>query len=143
MACWTSLKNLFCLYRQFRGRLNRKSTANINYTLSFFLFTEKDTYHTYIVPLENKPAFMMYNLRWTKLIVHRISYVTFDRNKIESRGFHRWKEQIKSHRIMLQTFWTGFSKVFNWALWKTTFLIGDYSEFSSIGCAVKAPIEDL
>ena len=36
----------------------------------------------------------------TKLTIHRIFYVTFVRNKIESCGFHRWKEEIKMHRII-------------------------------------------
>jgi hypothetical protein len=34
----------------------------------------------------------------TNITENRIFDVTFDRNKIESCGFHRRKEQMKTHR---------------------------------------------
>jgi hypothetical protein len=37
-------------------------------------------------------------LPWTKLTQHSYFYATFDRSKIESCCFHRWKEEMKTDR---------------------------------------------
>ncbi len=44
------------------------------------------------------------NLLGTKLTRHRIFDVTFDKNKIWSCGFRRWKEEIKTHRNIYHSF---------------------------------------
>ena len=52
-----------------------------------------------------------------------IFWITFDKNKIESCGFHRSKEEMKMHRIVLLVCGHGFLKVFNRHLWKRTYSI--------------------
>jgi hypothetical protein len=47
------------------------------------------------------------------MTANRIIDVTFDRNKIESCGFHRRKEEMKTHRNIYQTvFKIGFLRLF-------------------------------
>ena len=77
-------------------------------------------------------------------ILVSIFWITFDRNKIESCGFHHYKEQMKMHRIASYRFFDRLYMRFPVDLFKNKSIPGGVcDEIWIIRCTFKPPIKEL